>query len=89
MEGSAAYPSIDEARQLVAERIGRDVACPCCGTSGWTVANDLLLVPGIWAHDPEPDNGREGGFEGWTSLPMLMFVCEQCSFVRQHFVVPV
>jgi hypothetical protein len=86
MEGGAAYPSIDEARQLVEERLGRDVACPCCATSGWQTANDLLLVPANWAHDPEPDTGREGGPEGWTSLPMLMFVCERCSFVRQHFV---
>lgn len=39
MEGGAAYPSIDEARQLVEERLGRDVACPCCATSGWQTAN--------------------------------------------------
>ena len=81
MEGSPAYPSVDEARQLVEERIGREHACPCCGTSGWKAANDLLLVPAIWAHDHESDTGREGGLEGWTTLPMLVFVCEQCGAV--------
>jgi hypothetical protein len=87
MEASPRDPSVDKAIQAVSDKAGGPVPCPCCGHTGWNAPRDLISNVGVWMNvDPETDVDPEEPLPGWSVIPMLILACENCGFIRQHYI---
>jgi len=86
MEGTPRDPSVDQALKALADKVPGGAPCPICGTGEWLQPYDLHMPLIFRRNDPEPS--APGEEEPSVLLPMvlLVLVCRNCSFVRQHWI---
>jgi hypothetical protein len=61
----------------------KDFVCPVCGTKEWTITGLTLMYGYVPATETTPSRAEA------TGVPVVLVVCQTCSFVRQFAWMPI
>lgn len=73
MEQSPIDPQVDDALDVLAQRIGADPGCPICRSTQWTPLPNVLDFHGFISGTVEP-----------FRIECVVLTCAHCGFVRWH-----
>jgi hypothetical protein len=77
-------PRIDKLVERIEQRIGRPVACPCCGGTDWVAITDFVRV--VYLTEPYTETSGQDQLGEFQNLRTVVLICGTCAFARSHMI---